>query len=66
MPIYFLFDGSWGIWTHLSHVLEEPVGYSPWSHKDSDMTERLHFHFITCFIHFLFTYSSEHTENTVP
>ena len=21
------------------------VGYSPWGHKESDMTERLHFHF---------------------
>ena len=24
---------------------EEPVGYSPWGHKASDTTERLHFHF---------------------
>ena len=24
---------------------EEPVGYSPWGHKESDMTEQLHFHF---------------------
>ena len=24
---------------------EEPVGYSPWGHKKSDTTERLHFHF---------------------
>ena len=23
------------------------VGYSPWSRKESDMTERLHFHFIS-------------------
>ena len=23
--------------------MEEPVGYSPWGHKESDMTERLHF-----------------------
>ena len=23
---------------------EEPVGYSPWGHKELDMTERLHFH----------------------
>ena len=22
---------------------EEPVGYSPWGHKELDMTERLHF-----------------------
>ena len=26
------------------------MGYSPWGHKESDTTERLHFHF-----HFLFT-----------
>ena len=24
---------------------EEPVGYSPWDHKESDTAERLHFHF---------------------
>ena len=24
---------------------EEPVGYSPWGHKELDTTERLHFHF---------------------
>ena len=24
---------------------EEPVGYSPWGRKESDMTERLHFNF---------------------
>ena len=24
---------------------EEPGGYSPWGHEESDMTERLHFHF---------------------
>ena len=23
----------------------EPVGYSPWGRKESDMTERLHFNF---------------------
>ena len=37
---------------------EEPVGYSPWGHKESDTTEQLHFtsqthiqiySFITCF-----------------
>ena len=22
---------------------EDPVGYSPWGHKELDMTERLHF-----------------------
>ena len=25
--------------------LEHPVGYNPWGRKDSDTTERLHFHF---------------------
>ena len=25
--------------------MEEPVGYSPWGPKESDTTERLHFHF---------------------
>ena len=29
---------------------EEPVGCSPWSHKESDMTERLHFHFSLSYI----------------
>ena len=24
--------------------MEEPVGYSPWGPKESDTTERLHFH----------------------
>ena len=23
--------------------MEEPVGYSPWGHKESDTTKRLHF-----------------------
>ena len=30
-----------------SHGLRSLVGYSPWGCKESDMTERLHFHFIT-------------------
>ena len=25
---------------------EEPVGYSPWGHKESDTTEKLTLHFI--------------------
>ena len=28
-----------------SHGWWNLVGYSPWGHKESDMTERLHFHF---------------------
>ena len=35
--------------------MEEPEGYSPWGHKGSDMTERLHFTFIPMFIAALFT-----------
>ena len=27
------------------HGLRSLVGYSPWGHKESDTTERLHFHF---------------------
>ena len=26
---------------------EEPGGYSPWGHKESDTTERFHFHILT-------------------
>ena len=26
------------------------VAYSPWGHKESDMTARLHFHFTLCFL----------------
>ena len=32
---------------------EEPVGYSPWSHKELDTTERLHFHFTLGFLYLL-------------
>ena len=28
----------------ISHGLRSLVGYSPWGHKESDMTELLHFH----------------------
>ena len=28
-----------------SHGQRTLVGYSPWGHKESDTTERLHFHF---------------------
>ena len=28
-----------------SHGWRSLVGYSPWGHKESDMTEQLHFHF---------------------
>ena len=30
-----------------SHGWRSLVGYSPWGHKESDTTERLHFHFQT-------------------
>ena len=29
-----------------SHGGRSVVGYSPWGHKESDTTERLHFHFL--------------------
>ena len=29
-----------------SHGWRSLVGYSPWGRKESDMTERLHFHFV--------------------
>ena len=33
-----------------SHGRRSLVGCSPWGHKESDMTERLHFHFsLSCF-----------------
>ena len=31
-----------------SHGQRKLVGYSPWGRKESDMTERLHFHFHDC------------------
>ena len=37
-PTPVLLDGKVHGWKSL-------VGYSPWGHKESDMTERLHFHF---------------------
>ena len=43
--------------TPLQYCLENPhgqrslVGYSPWGRKESDTTERLHFHFYDCIIH---------------
>ena len=30
-----------------SHGQRSMVCYSPWGHKESDMTERLHFHFLS-------------------
>ena len=31
--------------TQMSYELRKLVGYSPWGHKESHTTERLHFHF---------------------
>ena len=31
------------------HGLRSQVGYSPWGRKESDTTERLHFHFLSAF-----------------
>ena len=42
-----------GMATHSSNLawkipwMEEPGRYSPWGRKELDMTERLHFHFIS-------------------
>ena len=33
------------------HGQRSLVGYSPWGRKESDTTERLHFHFYDCIIH---------------
>ena len=33
-----------------SHGQRSLVGYSPWGRKESDTTERLHFHFPPCFL----------------
>ena len=30
------------------HGCRNLIGYSPWGHKESDMTEQLHFHFSYC------------------
>ena len=31
----------------ISHGWRSMVGYSPWGRKESDTTERLHFHFLS-------------------
>ena len=36
-----------------SHGWRSLVGYSPWGHKESDTTERLHFHFKKICISFI-------------
>ena len=33
-----------------SHGPRSLVGYCPWGHKESDMTERLHFHFLSLWL----------------
>ena len=42
-----MFVGYWHllIITGTSHGQRSLVGYRPWGRKESDMTERLHFHF---------------------
>ena len=45
-----------------SHVQRSLVDYSPWDSKESDMTERLHFHFQktnTISFHYLYEVSIE-------
>ena len=36
------------LWPGESHGGRSLVGYSPWGRKESDTTERLHFHFLSC------------------
>ena len=38
-PTTVLLPGKLHGWRNL-------IGYSPWGHKESDMTEQLHFHFL--------------------
>ena len=38
-----------------SHGRRILVGYSPQGHKESDMTERLHFHFLSGYCRIMFT-----------
>ena len=39
---------GWLLLPGKSHGLRSLVGYSPWGRKESDTTERLHFHFPWC------------------
>ena len=34
------------LWPGKSHGQRSLVGYSPWGHKESDLTEQLHFYFL--------------------
>ena len=43
---------------------EEPVGYSPWGCRESDMTERLHFHFYHLGIRLVLPTMLQHTQYT--
>ena len=38
-----------------SHGQRSLVGYSPWGRKESDTTKRLHFHFLSFFLSFLWS-----------
>ena len=41
-----------------SHGWRSLAGYSPWCHKESDMTEPLHFHFLSFFSLLVHSYKS--------
>ena len=48
-----------------SHGPQSLVGYHPWGRKESDTTERLHFHFHTYnsdYIHIIYTYITHPSE----
>ena len=51
-----------------SHGQRSLVGYSPWSRKETDRTERLHFHFIqiTTTLSTLFTFTFTFTLSKSP
>ena len=41
---------SFPLWPGKSRKWRSLVGYSPWGHRESDMTEQLHFHFsLSCY-----------------
>ena len=44
------------------HGQRSQVDYSPWGHKESEMTERLHFTYIYTFIVYTHTYTHVHTQ----
>ena len=44
-----------------SHGQRSLIGYSPWGHKQSDTTERLHFHFLPFVFRYFLCQRNRHT-----